>query len=216
MPGVCLDLIWLYRIFTAAQGLRSAFSRRFDSGGASAYHCAPMWTTRLPQRVEPYRLAANTERLEGTVSLASFKRLAQEAGPQQGECRVRLDFGVDAQGRREIEGWLEADVTLACRRCLGPIATRIESDFLLGMVTSDALAGALPGTHEPVLVENEQLDLFALLEDEILLSLPQVIYHDEAECDVTRDQLTSGVNDEISTRPAVSPFEVLRTLKDKK
>ncbi|QEA40158.1 hypothetical protein FGL86_14440 [Pistricoccus aurantiacus] len=175
-----------------------------------------MCTTRLPQRVEPYRLAANAERLEGTVPLASLKRLAQEAGSQQGDCRVRLQFGIDAQGRREIEGWLEADVTLACRRCLGPIETRIESDFLLGMVTSDALAAALPGTHEPVLVESEQLDLFALLEDEILLSLPQVIYHDEAECDVTRDQLTSGEEKEVSPRPAANPFEVLRTLKDKK
>lgn len=172
-------------------------------------------TTRLPVKVEPYRLAANAECLEGLVSLADFERLEEEAGPQQGDCRVRLEFAVDAQGRRVIDGRLEAEVELPCRRCLMPMATRVESHFLLGMVTSDALASELPSTHEPVLVENEQLNLLALLEDELLLSLPQVIYHDEARCGVSRDQLTSGADAEVSETPAASPFDVLRTLKGK-
>lgn len=174
-----------------------------------------MLTTRLPLQVEPYRLAAQHERLEGLVSLESFERLAQEAGAQQGECQVRLDFGIDMQGRRIVEGWLEAEVMLPCRRCLEAMSTHIESHFLLGLVTSDTLAAELPSTHEPVLVENEQLNLLTVLEDELILSLPQVIYHDEAQCGVSRDQLTSGVDTEDSETPAASPFEVLRHLKGK-
>ncbi|APX93597.1 hypothetical protein BWR19_11995 [Halomonas sp. 1513] len=174
-----------------------------------------MLTTRLPLQVEPYRLAANSERLEGLVPLAGFARLAAEAGEQSGDVQVRLDFAIDAQGRRVIDGWLSAELELPCRRCLTPMAQRVESQFLLGMVSSDALAAELPSTHEPVLVENEQLNLLSVLEDELLLSLPQVIYHDEAQCRVSRDQLTSGEAPDVEEASTVSPFEVLRTLKDK-
>ncbi|MEC9481950.1 MAG: YceD family protein [Halomonas sp.] len=175
-----------------------------------------MLTTRLPAQVEPYRLAANAEHLEGTVPLEGMLRLSEEAGHQQGECEVRLDFGVDAQGRRFIEGWLRADVELACRRCLEPMPVTVESRFVLGIVSNDAMAANLPGDYEPVLVENEQLNLLSVVEDELILSLPQVIYHDETECSGSRDQLNSGANDESSVAPAASPFDVLRKLKDKK
>ncbi|GGX81361.1 hypothetical protein GCM10007160_05850 [Litchfieldella qijiaojingensis] len=174
-----------------------------------------MLTTRLPLQVEPYRLAAQDERLEGLVALETFERLALDAGTQEGDCQVRLDFGIDAQGRRIIEGWLEAEVRLPCRRCLEAMPVQIESHFLLGVVTDDALAAELPSSHEPVLVENEQLNLLTVLEDELILSLPQVVYHDEAQCGVSRDQLTSGADSEASEKPAASPFEVLRTLKGK-
>lgn len=174
-----------------------------------------MLTTRLPLQVEPYRLAANAERLEGYVSLDSMPRLEEEAGEQQGACEVRLDFGVDAQGRRFIDGWLKADVDLACRRCLEPLPVSVESRFQLGIVTSDGVAAELPNAYEPVVVENEQLNLLAVLEDELILSLPQVVYHDEAECSVSRDQLTSGTASESSNTPAAGPFDVLRKLKDK-
>ncbi|MDN3522247.1 YceD family protein [Halomonas ramblicola] len=174
-----------------------------------------MLTTRLPNRVEPYRLAAHAEHLEGLVALDAFARLAEAVGAQHGEVAVWLDFAIDAQGRRVIQGHLEADLQLPCRRCLSPMAQRVESDFLLGMVSSDALAAELPSTHEPVLVEDEQLNLLTVVEDELILSLPQVVYHDEADCAVSRDQLTSGEGAEASDEPAASPFEVLRRLKGK-
>ncbi|XKE46774.1 YceD family protein [Halomonas organivorans] len=174
-----------------------------------------MLTSRLPGRVEPYKLAAHAEHLEGLVALADLPRLAEEIGAQQGEARVWLDFAIDAQGRRVIRGHLEAELQLPCRRCLSPLAELVESDFLLGMVTSDALAADLPSTHEPVLVENEQLNLLAVVEDELILSLPQVVYHDEAECAVSRDQLTSGAGSDSSDSPSESPFDVLKRLKGK-
>ena len=65
----------------------------FDTRGASAYHCAPMLTSQLPSRVEPYKLAARRERLEGSVALNKLPRLAEEAGDQTGDCHVVLEFG---------------------------------------------------------------------------------------------------------------------------
>ncbi len=149
------------------------------------------------------------------MALADFARLAEEVGLQSGDLRVSLDFAIDAQGRRVIRGSLEADLQLPCRRCLSPMAQHVESEFLLGMVTSDDLAAELPSTHEPVLVENEQLNLLTVVEDELILSLPQVVYHEDADCEVSRDQLTSGEDASASREPAASPFDVLKHLKGK-
>lgn len=189
----------------------------FDTSGGSAYHCAPMLTSQLPSRVEPYKLAARHERIEGLVALDKLPRLAEEAGVQTGDCHVVLEFGVDAQGRREIRGHLQATLALACRRCLVPLPQEVSSDFLLGMVTDEALAAELPASHEPVLVEKEQLDLLTVVEDELILSLPQVVYHDEAECHVSAEQLVSKTEGAASeTTPAMNPFAVLSVLKGKK
>jgi len=176
-----------------------------------------MLTSQLPSRVEPYKLAARRERLEGLVVLDGLKRLADEAGAQTGDCRVTLDFGVDAQGRREIHGSLEAMLMLACRRCLEPMARSVKSEFLLGMVAEESLAGELPASHEPVLVKNEQLDLLTVVEDELILSLPQVVYHDEADCLVSAQLLVSKADGPAeASAPADNPFAVLRALKGKK
>src|SRR5690554_7157571 len=149
----------------------SCFTRvAFDSAEASAYYCAPMLTSRLPSRIEPYRLAARGESLNGLMALDRFEWLAAEIGPQSGDCQVWLDFAIDAQGRREIRGRLEAELQLPCRRCLVPMPHDVASEFLLGLITSDTLAAELPHTHEPALVENEQLNLLELVEDELIRS----------------------------------------------
>ncbi|WP_146874214.1 YceD family protein [Halovibrio variabilis] len=176
-----------------------------------------MLTSQLPSRVEPYKLAARHERIEGLVALDKLSRLTEEAGAQTGDCHVVLAFGVDAQGRREIRGHLQATLALACRRCLVPMPQQVSSDFLLGMVTDESLAAELPASHEPVLVEKEQLDLLTVVEDELILSLPQVVYHDEADCYVSAEQLVSKTAGAASdTTPATNPFAVLNALKGKK
>ncbi|MFG6666698.1 YceD family protein [Halomonas sp. HNIBRBA4712] len=175
-----------------------------------------MLTSQLPSRVEPYKLAARNERLEGHVALDKMARLVEEAGEQTGECYASLEFGIDAQGRREIRGHLSATLSLACRRCLAPMSQDVSSDFLLGMIADEALASELPASHEPVLVEGEQLDLLTVIEDELILSLPQVVYHDEADCLVSSDQLvsrTDGAAEESA--PRSNPFAVLSALKGK-
>ncbi|WP_251976486.1 YceD family protein [Salinicola avicenniae] len=174
-----------------------------------------MLTRRLPATVEPYRLAANHENLEGLVALDKLARLRDEIGEQQGDATVTLQFEVDAQRRHLIDGELSATLFVPCRRCLQPMLVEVESRFQLGIVSDDALAAHLPADYEPVLVNNEQLDLLEAVEDELILSLPQVVYHDEADCAVSREQLSSGDADfETASRPD-SPFDVLKALKGK-
>ncbi|WP_110687477.1 YceD family protein [Salinicola aestuarinus] len=175
-----------------------------------------MLTRRLPSAVEPYRLAANHERLEGLVALHELKRLADEVGEQQGDAIVTLQFSLDAQRRHLIDGELEANLSIPCRRCLEPMSVAVASEFQLAIVSSDASAAEVPSEYEPVLVRDEQLDLLGAIEDELILSLPQVVYHDEAECAVSREQLSSGeLPEEESSSRTDNPFDALKSLKGK-
>ncbi|WP_025732947.1 YceD family protein [Carnimonas nigrificans] len=169
-----------------------------------------MSITRIPHTVEPYRLAAAAEYLEGNVPLEKMPRLLEAVGEQQGECAVRLQFGVDEQAQRYIEGAIEAQVMMECQRCLQQLPVDISADFLLGLLAGDSQAAHLPKRYDPVIIENDQLDLWSIVEEELLLDLPQVAYHQEGECPVSKEQLQSG--DEIETH---NPFSVLNALKSK-
>ncbi|MCM2130966.1 YceD family protein [Larsenimonas rhizosphaerae] len=174
-----------------------------------------MSTTRLPKTVEPYRLASQGELLSGSLPLAHFSRLVDAIGDQVNECQVELVFGIDMQRQHYIEGRLRADVDMRCQRCLQPLPVSLDSSFLLGLVTTDELAARLPGRYEPVFVEDEQLDLLPVVEDELLLTLPQVVYHDESDCPVRQEDLKSGDADAVSEETKPNPFSVLGSLKDK-
>ncbi|MFC0269392.1 YceD family protein [Kushneria aurantia] len=170
--------------------------------------------TPLPRTVEPWRLAAAGERLEGCVLLSGLPRIVEAIGQQDAACRVVLNFDIDQQRQHYIEGRLDVDVQLPCQRCLQPMPVSLESEFLLGMVTGDERAAALPGRYEPVMVDDEQLDLLPMIEDELLLTLPQVVYHDEEDCAVSRAALSSGEEGEPAPARADNPFSVLRSLKN--
>ena len=211
-----LRVVTLRRLHISSDLSSIVATKCFDRDRSNPYYGAPMLTRRIPATVEPYRLAANHELLEGTVDLESLSRLAAEIGSQSGQAQVSLQFGRDAQRRHLIEGELSAQLQIPCRRCLQPMSVPVSSRFQLAVVSSDALASEVPSEYEPVLVDNEHLDLLEAIEDELLLSLPQVVYHEEAECAVSRDQMQSGESaDEQVPARADSPFDVLKTLKGK-
>lgn len=164
-------------------------------------------------RVEPYRLAANAERLEGELPLNDMSRLADVIGQQEGNCHAQLDFAVDTQRQRYIKGWAKARVMMPCLRCMQPMPVMLDCSILLGMVTDESLAARLPREYDPLVVDQERLELLSVIEDELLLSLPQAVYHDDSECAVSRDRLKSGTLEEEAVAP--NPFSVLQGLKDK-
>lgn len=212
---MAVGIVGLQRVPDALSNNRIARFKRFDRDPVNPYYVAPMLTRRLPSTVEPYRAAANQETIEGLVDLEKLARLKEEVGQQQGDAIVKLQFDIDTQRRHLIDGELRAELMVPCRRCLQPMAVSVSSQFKLAIVSDDALASEVPSDHEPVLVNDEQLDLLGAVEDELILSLPQVVYHDEADCAVSREQMSSGdALDEKASRTD-NPFDVLKSLKGK-
>lgn len=142
-----------------------------------------MQTSSLPGRVDPWRLAAERGRLDGALPVAALSRLAAASHRASGLASAALSAGIDANGVRFIEGVVRAEVELVCQRCLEPFRWPLEAAVRLGLARDEAEAGRLQEPYEPLLVPEGVVRVADLIEDELLLALPQIPRHaDQAEC----------------------------------
>lgn len=168
-------------------------------------------------------MAETGAELEGEIPLAKLARFrdAVMAIPEGGICRVRLVFSKDSQRRRIVRGQLEANVELGCQRCMTGMLSPLNSAFELGLVSSDERARQLPTELEPFVTDGETADLWALVEDELLLALPAYPLHEREDCPATSEleALEPGSGDEGSASDSGeqrdNPFSVLEGLKTK-
>jgi len=138
----------------------------------------------LPDRINPWQLAAENGRLNGELNLAGLPRLAAMPNHAGGTVSVTLVAGTDGQGVRFIKGRLRTGVELVCQRCLGPLRLPLEVVISLGLARGEAEFDRLPDEYEPLLVPEGGIAVADLVEDELLLALPQIPRHDdERECE---------------------------------
>ena len=99
---------------------------------------------------------------------------SETTGLPREDARFRAEFGHDAQGIVTIRLRVEASLPLQCQRSLLPYLEPVQRSSLLAVVESLAEEDLLPEDYEPVLVEDGRLALLELVEDELLLAVPQV------------------------------------------
>jgi|SRR5690606_4271823 uncharacterized protein len=168
----------------------------------------PRKVNRLPRHVDPRKLAAQGAHLQGVVPARELERLADAVVKAEEYVDVDLTFGRDHSHRHIVHGAFRLPVDLSCQRCLQPVATVLSGEFHLGVVWDEERATALPKALEAWLVATESADLYELVEEELLLALPIVAYHQQDQCPARGDYSTGEVAD---TRP--NPFGILAQLK---
>ena len=132
-----------------------------------------------------------------------------------GEIAVKLDFEVDELGVPIVLGNVSASLALTCQRCLGALSLPVDVDIALAWVKTTQEADKLPLRYEPYVVEETPLLLNDVIEDELLLALPQIPTHDEADCPASK--LLKQPN-KVTNEPEqkANPFSVLAKLKSEK
>ncbi len=166
----------------------------------------------LPNLADPWRLADLGRRFAGRIRIEQFPRLAQLLAGPSGEATYELEFFTDERGYSCIAGKLAADLSVECQRCLGPMAYPVRSEFALALVRSIAEIERLPDRYDPLLVDDTDIiHPQDVIEDELLLALPQVAMHDTEQCAAVSG---SPQADRVSTQTK-SPFAVLAELKKK-
>lgn len=138
---------------------------------------------RLPQSVQPERLAETVSTLRGSVSVSAMTRLAGYLRDTKGSVEVELAFGVDEQGVRYARGHLQTELHLVCQRCLQSLTYPMNVEMTLGFVRPEA-AMDLPDRYEPLVFEGPMMDVTMVVEDELILALPIVPMHALDECRV--------------------------------
>ena len=170
---------------------------------------------KLPLEIEPYRAAHGGVILEGELPLDTMPRLTEQLLSDEGKVSVKMEFDLDEVGMPYMRGHFSCKVSLSCERCLEAMDVNLDVDCLLAMVISELKIEGLAEQYEPWLLEsNEPVALSAIVEDELILSLPIIAKHESA-C-LPYDIWLSEAEDNQAEEKTVSPFAVLSDLKKKK
>ncbi|MBU1360816.1 MAG: DUF177 domain-containing protein [Gammaproteobacteria bacterium] len=174
-----------------------------------------------PDRLDVTDFAEKSANLSGCDRLQDFRRLSAEAREPGADGEVR--WSATGETRRGVAGqpvpWLHLEAGIAlpviCQRCLEPLAVELEFDRWFRFVPDEVTAAAEDeNSEEDVLVSSRDFDLRALIEDELLMTLPITPRHEACPVPVR----TSAVDPQFSAAQAEreNPFAALGALRGEK
>lgn len=194
-----------------------------------------------PDRLDVAAFAKAAQTLAGETPQAAFGRLVEALLPGSrmgGEDRAPVEWSARGEVRRPRVGpsqdWLHLSCStrgrLTCQRCLEAMdVDLVVEDRAFRFAPDEATAAELDEEiEEDVLVTSTALDLFQLIEDELLLTLPWVPRHaacegvpgatvpihaeGEAPTGETEDEAAPGAGGEPVEARRASPFAALAAL----
>jgi uncharacterized protein len=174
-------------------------------------------SSRLPEYIDPWHFAEIGKEISGRVGITGFSRLTEVLVDHEGEAEFELRFQKGQKRRVHIKGYVRAELGLECQRCLEPVRVPVATEMDVVVVEGYDEAGLLGDEFEPLLAGDKRIRLNEVIEDELLLALPQVPMHRQGECKASLDQ-TGGSPEQVDEEQEQSkpnPFAVLADLKSK-
>ncbi len=127
-----------------------------------------------PDWISPGRAAEGKRVFSGTIPIARMKRLAALLVDAQGDASFTASFRSDLDKRVIIDLQVEAALPLVCQASLEVYDEQVNRRSELVVIDNDNEQADLPDNYEPVLTENGRLAIASLVEEELLLGLPQI------------------------------------------
>ena len=165
------------------------------------------------------QLAHAGDGVSGRARAAVFTRLMQDV-LDAGSERV-VDWSAQGHSRQTFgaskpQVWLtvqaSVDLLMTCQSCLEPVEVTLQVDREFRFVADEEQAlREDEDSEEDLLVNPHEFDVYALIEDELILSLPLVPRHGGciAAYQATEEELAA---DSEASKP--NPFAALATLKN--
>lgn len=168
---------------------------------------------RLPDFIDPIAFADRQRQLVGEIALNKLDRLADVLSDDEGVVSIDLSFSKDGR-LAVIQGQLKANLKVECQSCLEVMDWPLEIDINLGAIKSLEMADKLAGVYEPLILEEERISLNQLIEDELLLALPDFPRHEQACLKVQDNANKSTAGNETEQSAPNNPFSILAQLKN--
>lgn len=176
-----------------------------------------MSSTPLPRTLDLRKPAMHKAHFEGSLSPADLHRLRGLLAADEGCIRAVISCDLDEEGRTVLSVAVDAEVSVRCQRCLEVFERPLAANSQLAVVRTDEQAAGLPEGLEPVLAVSE-IDLWAVVEDELVLAMPVYSYHEDKTCieQLAGAEFTAsaGVDGKLAkTVDEDGPFNILAQLK---
>jgi len=176
----------------------------------------------FPDFVDPWKAADGRRTFQGTMPIKRMGRLGPLLAPEnegpidrllvRGDARFMAMFSYDPQGLTTIRLDVEAELPLICQRSLEPYREKVKRRSWLVVIEAVAEQELIPDIYDPVLVEHRRMALLDIVEEELLLAVPQVPRSpDSAEVAVSTDG-TTGIVPGAEKAQSHKPFAGLAGL----
>jgi uncharacterized protein len=144
--------------------------------------------------------------LHGELPIAALARALDLLADSSGCLAYRVEGRVSTRNRSQLLVQIKGVLSLCCPRCLEGVTYPIAIHSLLEFVDNDdnLTQDEIEDDSRDYLVEQKELDVAALIEDEIILSLPSMLCHESCAMPEAKQGSAS-----------VSPFSSLTGLRDK-
>jgi uncharacterized protein len=156
--------------------------------------------------IDPAKFARGRNELRGELQAAQLPRVVPELFDTEGGVGYAVSGFQTAKGEPALRVEIHGTLALRCERCLNRLDFALDSHRVI--VLAQGVDEFTPVADEDETIDTipavARLDVGALLEDEVLLSLPMAPRHAEGECRAEGTQQDA---------PASSPFAVLANLR---
>ncbi|MFT5664647.1 MAG: hypothetical protein ACI9JR_002047 [Gammaproteobacteria bacterium] len=146
---------------------------------------------------------------EGVIALEELSRLTAMLKSNLAEISVKFVFSDSEYDQPVVKGHVEAELAIECQRCLKPVVQPVDLDFELLINAPDHVVQA--SGIDTLYSEDGTIDIFEVVEDELILGLPLVALHESGSCNEYW-QVSDNVQEKAERE---NPFLVLEKLKTK-
>ena len=151
-------------------------------------------------------LASRRAILAGIVDPASMPRLLEAVTDTPGAIAYRIEFARDASGRPRMIGCVEGMLPLICQRCLEMLDWYFDTRFEFLVIGNEQEE---TNGRDTVVCFGGRIELGPIIEDELLLALPNAPVHAQGACEAPAIPTVGG-----QPPPRRSnPFSALRALR---
>ena len=162
---------------------------------------------KLQRRYQIQKEVSRCSYFKGVIEFKTLERLVGKLESDLGKIMVEFEFADSDYGNPILKGHVEACLSVECQRCLKGMELPMKIDFNLLIDAPDELA--LESSLETIYSTDGTIDIFAVVEDELILNLPLVTTHEDTSCNEfwrSRDELPDVILKD-------NPFSVLKKLK---
>lgn len=174
----------------------------------------------FPDWISPARAAEGKRIFSGTMPLARMKRLSPLLVSAEGSATFTAGFKRDIENRVIIDLQVEAALPLICQASLEVYDEQVQRHSELAVVDdNDNFAERehhIPDYYDVVKSEKGRVAIAALVEEELLLGLPQIPRKPGLEHVAFSTGKTPGGNEAKESEGKKSPFAALQDMLERK
>ena len=157
--------------------------------------------------IDAIDFARNAGVHHGKISISELGRLQDYLVGNCGELKYTVAGTLSKSAKPVLQITVQGPINLQCQRCLGELkhVLDVRTDLLLASNESELCRFDEDESIDVILARSD-MDVLALIEDEIILSLPISPRHRESECAIIK----AGSGDTAGKK---TPFSALAHLK---